>query len=75
MSAGETGAAPNLTSCLMPAVSDRPGVVERAFQVAKSGKVGNIKDVRTQLAAEGYSKCEHGPYGSVTGPANFSNDY
>jgi hypothetical protein len=36
-------------------VNDRPGVIERAFQVAKSGKVGNIKDVRTQLAGEGYS--------------------
>ena len=36
-------------------VNDRPGVIERAFQIAKSGKVGNIKDVRTQLAGEGYS--------------------
>ena len=39
----------------MPAVNDRPGVIERAFQIAKSGKVGNIKDLRTQLAEEGYS--------------------
>jgi len=36
-------------------VNDRPGVIERAFQVAKSGKVSNIKDLRTQLAEEGYS--------------------
>ena len=36
-------------------MNDRPGVVERAFQVAQSGKVGNIKDVQTQLAEEGYS--------------------
>ena len=36
-------------------MNDRPGVIERAFQVAKSGKVGSIKDVRTQLAGEGYS--------------------
>jgi hypothetical protein len=39
----------------LPAVNDRPGVIERAFQVAKSGKVGNIKDLQTQLAGEGYS--------------------
>jgi len=39
----------------LTAVNDRPGVVERAFQVAQSGKVGNIKDVQTQLAEEGYS--------------------
>jgi len=39
----------------LPAVNDRPGVIERAFQVAKSGKVSNIKDLRTQLAEEGYS--------------------
>jgi hypothetical protein len=36
-------------------VNDRPGVIERAFQVAKSGKVSNIKDLLTQLAEEGYS--------------------
>ena len=36
-------------------MNDRPGVIERAFQVAKSGKVGNIKDVRMQLTGEGYS--------------------
>ena len=36
-------------------MNDRPGIIERAFQVAKSGKVGNIKDVRMQLAGEGYS--------------------
>ena len=35
--------------------NDRPGVIERAFQVAKSGKVSNIKDLRMQLAEEGYS--------------------
>jgi len=39
----------------LSAVNDRPGVIERAFQVAKSGKVSNIKDLRTQLAEEGYS--------------------
>ena len=39
----------------LPVVNDRPGVIERAFQVAKSGKVSNIKDLQTQLAEEGYS--------------------
>jgi hypothetical protein len=39
----------------LPAVNDRPGVIERAFQIAKSGKVGNIKELRLQLAGEGYS--------------------
>jgi len=46
---------PNL---VLPAVNDRPGVIERAFQLAKSGKVGNISDVRTQLAGEGYSNAD-----------------
>ena len=36
-------------------MNDRPSVIERAFQVAKSGKVDNIKDLRSQLAGEGYS--------------------
>jgi hypothetical protein len=36
-------------------VSDRPSVIERAFQVAKSGKVANIAELRAQLAGEGYS--------------------
>ena len=35
-------------------MSDRPSIIERAFQVAKSGKVSNIKQLRQQLAAEGY---------------------
>ena len=45
----------SLRSGALTAVNDRPGVVERAFQVAQSGKVGNIKDVQAQLAEEGYS--------------------
>lgn len=39
----------------MPVLENRPSVVERAFQIAKSGKVANITDLRTQLAEEGYS--------------------
>jgi hypothetical protein len=36
-------------------MNGRPSVIERAFQVAKSGKVSNIGQVRLQLAKEGYS--------------------
>jgi hypothetical protein len=36
-------------------LSDRPSVIERAFQVAKSGKVANIVELRARLAEEGYS--------------------
>lgn len=34
---------------------ERPGVVERAFEIAKSGKAANIAELRKQLTAEGYS--------------------
>ena len=33
---------------------ERPGVVQRAFQVAKSGAVADVAALTTQLAAEGY---------------------
>jgi hypothetical protein len=36
-------------------VNDRPSIIERAFQVAKSGKVSDIGQLRKQLAAEGYA--------------------
>ncbi len=36
-------------------MEDRPGVVQRAFQIAKSGKVANITALRKQLTAEGYA--------------------
>ncbi|MES2472520.1 MAG: hypothetical protein V4601_06720 [Pseudomonadota bacterium] len=32
----------------------RPSVVERAFQIAKSGKVANVPALQAQLADEGY---------------------
>ena len=35
--------------------SERPSVIERAFQIAKSGDALDIADVRSQLQAEGYS--------------------
>ncbi len=34
---------------------ERPSVVERAFQIAKSGKVANVSALRAQLSGEGYS--------------------
>jgi hypothetical protein len=39
----------------MESMQERPSVVERAFEIAKSGKVANIPDLRKQLTAEGYS--------------------
>lgn len=35
-------------------VEERPSVIERAFQIAKSGTVGSIADLSRQLTAEGY---------------------
>jgi hypothetical protein len=39
----------------MESMQERPSVVERAFEIAKSGKVANIPDLRKQLTVEGYS--------------------
>jgi hypothetical protein len=36
-------------------LENRPSVVERAFQIAKSGKVANIAALRKQLTDEGYA--------------------
>ena len=36
---------------------ERPGVVQRAFQLAKSGAVANIAALLAQLTAEGYENC------------------
>ena len=36
-------------------MQERPSVVERAFEIAKSGKEANIPDLRKQFTAEGYS--------------------
>lgn len=35
-------------------MEDRPGVVKRAFQIAKSGAVANISELHNILTAEGY---------------------
>jgi hypothetical protein len=34
---------------------ERPSVIERAFQIAKSGGVANIPELRDRLTAEGYA--------------------
>ena len=34
---------------------ERPGVVQRAFQIAKGGEVADIAALNAQLAAEGYA--------------------
>jgi hypothetical protein len=36
-------------------MKERPSVVERAFEIAKSGKVANTAELRKQLTAEGYA--------------------
>jgi hypothetical protein len=32
-----------------------PGIVERAFQIAKGGRAANVEALRIQLAEEGYA--------------------
>jgi hypothetical protein len=39
-------------------MEERPSVVERAFQVAKSGAVANIAELSAQLTAEDYANSE-----------------
>jgi hypothetical protein len=39
-------------------MEERPSVVERAFQVAKSGAVANIAQLSAQLTAEDYTNSE-----------------
>jgi hypothetical protein len=34
---------------------ERPGIVQRAFQIAKSGEVADIATLNARLAAEGYA--------------------
>jgi len=36
-------------------MEERPSVVQRAFQIAKSGNVANMSALHKQLAAEGYT--------------------
>ena len=38
-----------------PLMEERPGIVERAFQIAKGGTVPDIFELHKQLAKEGYS--------------------
>jgi hypothetical protein len=34
---------------------DRPGVVQRAFEIARSGKVANVAELHAALLREGYA--------------------
>ena len=43
-----------MTDSTSPIQQQRPSVVERAFQIAKSGKVANVSALQAQLADEGY---------------------
>jgi hypothetical protein len=36
-------------------MEERPGVIERAFQIAKSGDVASMAELRKKLSAEGYT--------------------
>jgi hypothetical protein len=36
-------------------MEDRPGVVGRAFEIARSGVVASTSELREQLTAEGYA--------------------
>ena len=38
-------------------MDQRPSVVERAFQIAKSGTMENVPALLAELTAEGYSNC------------------
>jgi hypothetical protein len=35
-------------------ITNRPGTVERAFELAKSGTCANVNDVRARLSQEGH---------------------
>jgi len=35
-------------------MEERPGVVQRAFEIAKSGKVATVAALHAELAQEGY---------------------
>ena len=39
-------------------VEERPSVIERAFQIAKSGAVATVAELSAQLTAEGYANAE-----------------
>lgn len=49
---------------MMKAMSNHPSVIERAFQLAKSGRYASVADIRTQLASEDYASA-----GAVRGTA------
>lgn len=35
-------------------ITDRPGTVERAFELARSGTCASLSDIRTRLSQEGH---------------------
>jgi hypothetical protein len=39
-------------------MSTKPSVIERAFQLAKSGQCDSVSDIRTQLAREDYQTAD-----------------
>jgi hypothetical protein len=45
-------------SMIGASMEERPGVVERAFQIAKSGTAADVADLCGQLKADGYANAE-----------------
>lgn len=39
----------------MNRMDTRPSIIERAFELAKSGKCGKVEDIRVQLNRENYA--------------------
>ena len=39
-------------------MEERPSIIERAFEIAKSGAVANVPELCGQLTAEGYANGE-----------------
>jgi hypothetical protein len=39
-------------------MNNRPSIIERAFQLAKSGQYATVEDIRAQLTLEEYANVE-----------------
>lgn len=47
--------APPQNCAYAPAMDNRPSIIERAFQLAKSGRYATVGDIRKQLDREHYA--------------------
>lgn len=39
-------------------MNNQPSIIERAFQIARSGRCASVAEVRSQLLGEGYATAE-----------------